>query len=223
MPIYRSHPIDDFLSSSQSSAGTVGGSGSDAEHNFSNYHKFKLKFGTGRSSMRLKTESASIAVDRSNHVHNYNTRFQPSPRTKNEHPTVMTHPDLRSSRCYCPEGILGFPTATKATRKLVREPIFDSEFEDFRDRVRERVQSLNFHEVADRERLYDELAGVYPSLRTIDDDSQQTLLQEQAVARGDRVIYGVEFHPELAPIDAAYRSIAKAMRVTNSAKSTAGF
>lgn len=77
--------------------------------------------------------------------------------------------------------------------------------------------------VADRVQLYDELAGVYPSLRTIDDDSQQTLLQEQAVARGDRVIHGVEFHSELAPFDAAYRSIAKAMRVTNSAKSTAGF
>ncbi|KAF4669153.1 hypothetical protein FOL47_002680 [Perkinsus chesapeaki] len=53
--------------------------------------------------------------------------------------------------------------------------------------------------------------------------SQQTLLQEQALERGDRVIYGVKFHPELAPIEAAYRSITKAMRVSNSAKSTAGF
>lgn len=40
--------------------------------------------------------------------------------------------------------------------------------------------------------------------------------------RGDRVIYGVKFHPELAPTEVAYWSIAKAMRVTNSTKSTAG-
>ncbi|KAF4652859.1 hypothetical protein FOL47_010813 [Perkinsus chesapeaki] len=38
--------------------------------------------------------------------------------------------------------------------------------------------------------------------------SQQTLLQEQAESRGGRVIYGVKFHPELAPIEAAYRSVA---------------
>ncbi|EER03147.1 hypothetical protein Pmar_PMAR018403 [Perkinsus marinus ATCC 50983] len=53
--------------------------------------------------------------------------------------------------------------------------------------------------------------------------SQKTLLQEEAEARGDRVIYGVKFHPELAPIEAAYRSIAKAIRIGNSSKSSAGF
>ncbi len=35
--------------------------------------------------------------------------------------------------------------------------------------------------------------------------SQHTLLQEQALARGDRVIYGVKFHPELAPIESAFK------------------
>ncbi|EER01024.1 hypothetical protein Pmar_PMAR025122, partial [Perkinsus marinus ATCC 50983] len=59
-------------------------------------------------------------------------------------------------------------------------------------------------------------------LKCEDSTGQQTLLQEQAVERGDRVIYGVKFHPELAPTEVAYWSIAKAMRVTNSTKSTAG-
>ncbi|EER19147.1 hypothetical protein Pmar_PMAR000214 [Perkinsus marinus ATCC 50983] len=53
--------------------------------------------------------------------------------------------------------------------------------------------------------------------------SQKTLLQEEAEARGDRVICGVKFYPELAPIEAAYRSIAKAIRIGNSSKSSGGF
>ncbi|KAF4738156.1 hypothetical protein FOZ62_009129, partial [Perkinsus olseni] len=53
--------------------------------------------------------------------------------------------------------------------------------------------------------------------------SQKTLLQEEAEARGDKVIYGVKFHPELAPIEAAYRSIAERIRVSNTAGSSAGF
>ncbi len=38
-----------------------------------------------------------------------------------------------------------------------------------------------------------------------DFSSQKTLLEEQAEEHGDKVIYGVKFHPELAPIEAAYR------------------
>ncbi|KAF4680911.1 hypothetical protein FOZ60_012833 [Perkinsus olseni] len=53
--------------------------------------------------------------------------------------------------------------------------------------------------------------------------SQPTLLEDQALARGDRVIFGVKFHPELAPIEAAYRSIGRALQVANSAGSSAGF
>ncbi|KAF4679609.1 hypothetical protein FOZ63_018986, partial [Perkinsus olseni] len=53
--------------------------------------------------------------------------------------------------------------------------------------------------------------------------SQPTLLEDEAELRGERVIFGVKFHPELAPIEAAYPSTAKALRVTNSAGSSAGF
>ncbi|EEQ99708.1 hypothetical protein Pmar_PMAR010971 [Perkinsus marinus ATCC 50983] len=53
--------------------------------------------------------------------------------------------------------------------------------------------------------------------------SQKTLLEEEATARGDVVIFGVKFHPELAPIEAAYRSIAKHLRLLNRAGSSAGF
>ncbi|KAF4652582.1 hypothetical protein FOL47_011004, partial [Perkinsus chesapeaki] len=53
--------------------------------------------------------------------------------------------------------------------------------------------------------------------------SQKTILEEQAEARGDVVVYGVKFHPELAPIEAAYRSIAKSLRVSNTSGSSRGF
>ncbi|KAF4647951.1 hypothetical protein FOL47_003934, partial [Perkinsus chesapeaki] len=53
--------------------------------------------------------------------------------------------------------------------------------------------------------------------------SQRTVLEEQALARGDLVIFGVKFHPELAPIEAAYRSIAKSLRISNTSGSSKGF
>ncbi|KAF4712298.1 hypothetical protein FOZ62_013520 [Perkinsus olseni] len=56
-----------------------------------------------------------------------------------------------------------------------------------------------------------------------DFQAQTTLLEEQALQRGDRVIFGVKFHPELAPIEAAYRSIAKSLRISNTTGSSAGF
>ncbi|KAF4747320.1 hypothetical protein FOZ63_020934, partial [Perkinsus olseni] len=52
---------------------------------------------------------------------------------------------------------------------------------------------------------------------------QKTILEEQAAERGDVVIFGVKFHPELAPIEAAYRSVAKTLRISNTSGSSKGF
>ncbi|KAF4672592.1 hypothetical protein FOL47_000343 [Perkinsus chesapeaki] len=76
MPVYSSHPIDEFLPPSQSSNGTTGGSASDAEKDISYYHKSTAKPSKRRSSARLKP-STPTEKDLE-HVHNYNTRLKPN-------------------------------------------------------------------------------------------------------------------------------------------------
>ncbi len=45
---------------------------------------------------------------------------------------------------------------------------------------------------------------------------QKTFLQEETEECGDQVIiYGVKFHPELAPIEVGYLSFAETIRISN--------
>ena len=53
--------------------------------------------------------------------------------------------------------------------------------------------------------------------------NQKTLLGEEAEKRGDKVIFGVKFHPELMPIKAAYCSVTKAIRISNTVGRSKGF
>ncbi|KAF4695818.1 hypothetical protein FOZ60_003414 [Perkinsus olseni] len=68
---------------------------------------------------------------------------------------------------------------------------------------------------------HEDLVGMLSACE--DFKNQATILEDQAAERGDVVIFGVKFHPELAPIEAAYRSIAKTLRVSNTSGSSKGF
>ena len=43
----------------------------------------------------------------------------------------------------------------------------------------------------------------------------KTMVEEQAEARGDVIIFCPKFHPELSPIESAYREVAKKLRIDN--------
>ena len=43
----------------------------------------------------------------------------------------------------------------------------------------------------------------------------KTIVEEEAEARGDVIIFCPKFHPELSPIESAYREVAKKLRETN--------
>ncbi|KAF4648053.1 hypothetical protein FOZ61_003201 [Perkinsus olseni] len=108
-------------------------------------------------------------------------------------------------------------------RRVVQEmnfaedhPLYPGKPKGLREVVRER-----FGASAIVGKRHDDLVAM---LQSCDDFvSQKSLLEEEAVARGDIIIFGVKFHPELMPIEAAYRTISKAVRVSNTTGSSSGF
>ncbi|KAF4648326.1 hypothetical protein FOL47_003427 [Perkinsus chesapeaki] len=108
-------------------------------------------------------------------------------------------------------------------RKHVQKVVFPPNHQEFPGQPKELRQVY-------RERFGEDAVaglkhgGLLELLSGCDDfKSQRTLLQDEAEERGDKVIFGVKFHPELAPIEAAYRTAAKALQVATSAGSSAGF
>ena len=50
----------------------------------------------------------------------------------------------------------------------------------------------------------------------------KTIVEDEAEARGDVIIFCPKFHPELSPIESAYREVAKVLREENVVGSSRG-